>query len=175
MRQSRWRSAYGFAALALAVAGCGSSGSSNGSGGGGNGGNTIAGLSANNHGEQDVTGKTDTTIQASNFYFSPSVLKGSPGQALMLHIKNTGSTPHNITVANEKVDSIINSNATVTVQVTFPTTGILSFWCSFHKSNGMAGGLLTSGSIAGTSGSSGSGSSPASSTGSGGYGGYGGG
>jgi len=149
----------------LVLAACGSSG----------GGTTIAGLSGNDHGQQDVSGQAGVSLKAASYYFQPSVLNGTPGQAVTLTITNTDSTEHNFTLDAQHINKDINSNANVVVHVTFPANGILSFWCSYHKSSGMVGGLLTSGSVSGAAGTSSSGSSPPSSSGSGGYGGYGGG
>src|SRR4051794_3062386 len=102
------------AALALALTACGG-GSSGGpsSVGSGNGGNTIAGLHANNHGTADVTGKTSVDIQANNYNFSPSVLKGSPGQQITLHVVNATGTKHNVTIDAQKVNKDIDGHGNV--------------------------------------------------------------
>ena len=52
----------------------------------------------------------------------------------------------------------------VKVTVTMPKSGSVSFYCKFHKSSGMAGALVTSGSGA---------APPTTTSGGGGYGGYG--
>src|SRR5213076_1126994 len=60
--------------------------------------NKIAGLTANEHGTKDVTGMTSLEVEADNFYFAPTVLKGAPGQHLTLTIKNSSGTDHNFTL-----------------------------------------------------------------------------
>jgi plastocyanin len=163
------------AALALVLAACGggSSGgpSSIGTGSTPNaGGNspTIAGLHANNHGTADVTGKSTVTLEANNYYFQPSVLKGTPGQQLTLHVVNATGTGHNITVDAQHINKDLDAHGNSDLKVTLPASGVLAFWCEYHKSLGMVGGLLVSGSAAGAS------PAPSSSdSGGGGYGGYG--
>ncbi len=175
----RIRAVAPLAALALAVAACGN-GSSNGksSVGANDAGNssTIAGLHANNHGTMDVTGKSTVQIKANSYYFEPSVLKGTPGQQLTLHVVNAGGTEHNLTVDTENVNDNIAGNMSIDAKVTMPASGVLSFWCAFHKNLGMVGGLLTSGPVsqAPAGGVPTSSSSPSGGNG-GGYGGYGGG
>jgi plastocyanin len=129
------------AALALVLAACGSSGSSGGSGGGQQ---TIAGLSANDHGAKDVTGMATLEVEADNYYFNPTVLKGSPGQQLTLEIKNETSTEHNFTLESQQLNKDISEGTTATVKLTFPASGTLSFFCEYHKAKGMAGGLQAS-------------------------------
>jgi plastocyanin len=146
------------AALALGVTAC-AGGSSGGSAGlsPGSGSSptadatpsTVAGLAANLHGQADVTGKSTVTVQAENYYFEPSVLKGTAGQKLTLHVVNATSTAHNITVAPQHVNSDLDGHGAVDVAVTLPASGVLSFWCEYHKARGMVGGLLVSGSVAG--------------------------
>jgi plastocyanin len=111
---------------------------------------TVAGLSANDHGTKDVSGMSSVDINADNYYFEPSVLHGSAGQKLTLIITNESATGHNFTVKSQNVDSDIDGNKKVTVHVTLPASGVVSFYCEYHKSLGMAGGLLTSGSKSGS-------------------------
>jgi len=156
------------ALVALAATACGS-GSSGGNGsssvgaqsGGGSSANgsssKIAGLTVNNHGQKDVTGQSAVTIQAGNYYFEPSVLKGSAGQKVTLTIENSSSTQHNFSIASQNINKDLDGHAKVTTSITFPPSGVLSFFCAYHKSQGMAGGLLTSGAVSGA----GVGSAPA--------------
>lgn len=171
------RAGASLAALVLALAACGSGSSGDvatvnappsSSAGAAANSATIAGLHANNHGTADVTGKSTVSIEAGNYYFEPSVLKGTPGQKLTLHVVNETSTSHNLTVDPLHVDKDLDGHATIDATVTMPASGVLSFWCEYHKSVGMVGGLLVSGSVADAP----AGTSPSSSSSSGsGYGG----
>jgi plastocyanin len=160
----------------LAACGGGSSGGSSVSSGSSTNNNsssgmkTIAGVDANFHGEENVAGKSALTVEADSFYFEPSVLKGTAGQKLTLTIENHTSTPHNFSIEAQHINSDLDANGKKTVTVTFPSSGVLSFFCEYHKSQGMAGGLLVSGPFSGSS-NGGSSSSP-SSGGNSGYTGY---
>ena len=111
---------------------------------------TVAGLAANDHGTEDVSGMGSVHITADSYYFEPSVLHGSAGQKLTLIITNESATGHNFTVKAQNVNSDIDANKQVTVHVTMPASGVVSFYCEYHRDLGMAGGLLTSGSKSGS-------------------------
>ena len=133
--------------LAVTLAACGSSGGkSSGSGAGSedSGKQTVAGTSVNFHGTKDVTGMSSLEIEADNFYFEPTVIKGKPGQRLTLTIKNSSSTEHNFTVKSQHVNKDLNGGKTETVTVTLPSSGTISFFCEYHRTSGMAGGLQSS-------------------------------
>jgi plastocyanin len=110
---------------------------------GGSGGKKVqvGGLSANDHGAKDVTGMTSLDVEADNFYFEPTVLKGTPGQHLTLTIKNSTGTEHNFTLSSQNVSKDLDANKAETVSLTFPSSGTVSFFCVYHKNKGMAGGL----------------------------------
>lgn len=154
-----WRTGAAVAMLTLSLAACGSGSSGGGKVSAGSGTSpsasasasassmqdTIAGLTANDHGTKNVAGMSTFTIQADNYYFNPSVLKGTAGQKLTLVIENVSDTQHNFSVDAQHLNKDLSGMAKVTTNVTFPKSGVLSFYCSYHKANGMAGGLLTSG------------------------------
>jgi plastocyanin len=140
-------------ALALVVAGCGG-GSDNGSangGGGAYGGSpatttsaapaTTAAAAPAAAGGMDVAGKSLVDITMQDDMFVPSVLDGTPGQTVMLKLKNTGTQEHNFTLESQKVDTDVESGESATVKVTFPASGTLQFFCEYHKSLGMTGSL----------------------------------
>jgi plastocyanin len=179
----RWPIAVGTTAVALMLAACGgsssggnatvapqSSVSSSASTSSEGSTDTIAGLSANDHGTMNVTGMSTVNVEADDYYFEPSVLQGTPGQTLTLKIKNVAHQEHNFTMTTQHINKDISDGTTATVKVTMPGNGVLSFYCEYHKTKGMAGGLLVSGDKAGTSAGTSSSSSSSSSGGSGGWG-----
>jgi plastocyanin len=101
----------------------------------------VGSLSANNHGTKDVTGMTTLSVEADNYYFEPTVLKGTPGQRLTLTIENDTGTNHNFSIDAQHVNTDVDAKHDETVTVTFPPSGTLSFFCEYHKARGMAGGL----------------------------------
>ena len=106
---------------------------------------TIGSDQANDHGTQDATGKTTFEIEATNdssgYYFNPTILQGSAGQSITLDIKNNGSVPHNFSITSMNVNVTVEPGASQEVKVTFPQTGTVEFFCSFHHALGMAGEL----------------------------------
>ena len=145
--------------LLLAAAGCGSSSSSSSggttteeSGGGGGGQKTIAGVKANDHGTKAVEDSGKTEVELDDFYFEPTVLEGKPGQTVTLELKNEGETEHTFTIDSQNVDQDLGPGEEAEVDVTIPKSGVVSFYCKFHKSSGMAGALAVTGQEGGTGG-----------------------
>ena len=143
--------------LVLAAAGCGSSSSSSSgttteesSGGGGQ--KTIAGVNANDHGTKPVEDSGKTEVEMDDFYFEPTVLEGKPGQKVELELKNEGETEHSFTIDSQNVDQELGPGEEAEVDVTIPKSGVVSFYCKFHKSSGMAGALAVTGQEGGTGG-----------------------
>ena len=144
--------------LMLVAAGCGSS--YGGSGGkstttqassSGGGQKAIAGVKANDHGTKAAAASGKTEVELDDFYFEPTVLTGKPGQKVTLELKNMGSTEHSFTIDSQNVDKVIAPGEQAEVVVTIPKSGAVSFYCKFHKSEGMAGALAVEGQGAGGS------------------------
>ena len=148
--------------LVLAAAGCGSSSSSSSggttteessSGGGGGGGQkTIAGVNANDHGTKAVEDNGKTEVEMDDYYFEPTVLQGKPGEKVTLELKNEGQTEHTFTIDSQGVNQDLGPGDEAEVDVTIPKSGVVSFYCKFHKSEGMAGALAVKGAATGGSG-----------------------
>ena len=144
--------------LLLAAAGCGSSSSSSSGSttteesGGGGGQKTIAGVKANDHGTKAVEDSGKTEVELDDFYFEPTVLEGKPGQTVTLELKNEGETEHTFTIDSQNVDQDLGPGEEAEVDVTIPKSGVVSFYCKFHKSSGMAGALAVTGQEGGTGG-----------------------
>jgi len=104
---------------------------------------TLDGVAYADHGTKDVWNLSKLELEADDYYFSPTFLRGKPGQKLTLLIENEASTLHNISIPALGIDKDIPPKAKVEVDVTFPTSGMLAFACKFHGSLGMNGQLLT--------------------------------
>jgi plastocyanin len=143
--------------LLLAAAGCGSSSSSS-SGGttteehGVGGQRAIGGVNANDHGTKAVEDNGKTEVELDDFYFEPTVLEGKAGQKVTLELKNEGNTEHSFTIDSQSVDQDLGPGEEAEVDVTIPKSGVVSFYCKFHKSSGMAGALAVTGQEGGTGG-----------------------
>jgi plastocyanin len=135
------------------LAGCGSSSSSS-SGGStstrssseGGGKKVIAGVKANNHGSKDVSRGGKTKVELDDFYFEPTVLQGKAGEKVNLELENEGKVDHTFTIDSGGIDKTLAPGDEAEVTVTIPKSGVVSFYCRFHKSSGMAGALAAGGS-----------------------------
>lgn len=94
---------------------------------------------------KDVTGLAELDLEADEYYFEPAFLRGTPGQKLKLEIENGSSTLHSFTIPEQKLDMNIPPKGKVAVEVTFPPSGVVRFFCRFHSALGMEGELLTGG------------------------------
>jgi plastocyanin len=102
---------------------------------------TIGSDMANDHGTKDVTGKAQTEVELDDFYFEPTVIKGSAGAQITLELSNEGSALHNFTLQDQNIDQDVQAGAKEEVTVTFPQSGFLEFFCKYHKALGMVGEL----------------------------------
>jgi plastocyanin len=102
---------------------------------------TIGGDTANDHGTKDVSGLASLELELDNFYFNPTVIKGTAGAKLKLELKNDSSALHNFTLTPEGIDNDVQPGTTVEVTVTIPESGFLEFFCKYHKASGMVGEL----------------------------------
>ena len=78
-----------------------------------------------------------------DFYFKPTVLKGTPGQELKIELSNEESPLHNFTLQAQSIDQDVVQGQKADVMVTFPQSGFLEFFCKYHKARGMVGELST--------------------------------
>ena len=111
---------------------------------------TLDGVSYADHGTKDVRSLSKLSLEADDYYFSPTFLRGKPGQKLTLLIENEGHMIHNISIPAHGVDTDIPVKGKVRMDVTFPASGVLAFSCKFHEALGMNGRLMTVGVAAGT-------------------------
>jgi plastocyanin len=137
-------------ALVLVATACGGGGKKESSEEGGT--TTISGQASNDHGTKDVSGMSSVDLELDNFYFEPTVLKGTPGQKLTIELENEGNVEHNFSISDQSIDQDVEAGEKKEVDVTFPQSGTLSFFCKYHRSQGMAGGLTVGGSSSGGSG-----------------------
>jgi YVTN family beta-propeller protein len=104
---------------------------------------TIGGVPFADHGTRDVGSLRVVKMEADDYYFGPTFLRGKPGQRLRLRIENESGTLHNITIADQHIDRDILPRKTIEVDVTMPASGTLIFSCKFHGPLGMNGQLAT--------------------------------
>ena len=110
---------------------------------------TTTGEDSNSHGTKNFADKTSGEVELDDFYFQPTTLTGKPGQTLTLELKNEGKTEHSFTIDSQNVDQELGPGEEAEVDVTIPKSGVVSFYCKFHKSSGMAGALAVTGQSGG--------------------------
>jgi YVTN family beta-propeller protein len=98
-------------------------------------------MTISDHGTLAVTGKKEIELEADEYYFKPTFLQGTPGQRLKLEIENESGTLHNISLPEQHLDVDIPPKGKVTVDVVFPASGAVRFFCKFHEALGMHGAL----------------------------------
>jgi YVTN family beta-propeller protein len=103
---------------------------------------TLGTLTFSDHGTKDVKGQGELDLEADDYYFAPTFLRGAPGPTLPLEIENESGTLHNFTIPGQNIDKDIPPKAKVKVEVTIPPSGAVHFWCKFHTALGMNGELL---------------------------------
>lgn len=96
----------------------------------------------NRHGTRDVSGMPSVNVELNDYYFSPSIIKATPGQKLTLNLSNHGSVKHNFTIASQGISRDVPPGKTASVQVRLPSSGLITFSCKYHRTLGMAGELL---------------------------------
>jgi len=103
---------------------------------------TLGGVTYADHGAKDVRNRSKLELEADDYYFSPTFLQGTPGQRLTLVVESEASTLHNISIPALAIDKDIPPKGKVEVDVTFPASGVVVFFCKFHGRLGMTGQLL---------------------------------
>src|SRR5262249_57787786 len=104
---------------------------------------TLNGVAYADHGTKDVRTLSKLELEADDYYFEPTFLRGSPGQKLTLVMESEASTLHNITIPALGIDKDIPPKGKVQLDVTFPASGELPFYCKFHGPLGMRGMFKT--------------------------------
>jgi plastocyanin len=104
---------------------------------------TVGGLKISDHGTKDVKSESELDLEADDYYFAPTFLRGTAGHKLKLEIENESSTLHNFSISEQRIDMDIPPKGKVMVEVVFPSSGVVRFFCKFHSALGMNGMLLT--------------------------------
>lgn len=91
-------------------------------------------------------GGATMSVSAQDFSFSPNQLQAKAGQSMKVEIKNDGKSTHSFTISELGVDQTLQPGQSATVEFTPKTAGSLTFYCRFHRSQGMTGTLTVTGS-----------------------------
>jgi plastocyanin len=95
------------------------------------------------YGIREVARRTSQPMDAGDFYFKGTFLRGRPGQSLRLEIKNVTQQPHNFSVVGQEIDRELPADDNrIEIQVTLPESGAVRFFCKLHADRGMNGQFL---------------------------------
>ncbi len=134
------------AVVALVAVGCGDgdggSGTGRGTGAGGESQEAPVVLAGtvNNHGLATVSG-TELELEADDFYFAPTFVRADPGTTLKVTVVNEGQASHTLTTTSPDVDRVVPAGQTATVDLELPDSGVVNFFCRFHRDQGMQGAV----------------------------------
>lgn len=103
---------------------------------------TIDGATFSDHGSRDVTGQAELELEADDYYFEPTFVRGAPGQTIRLEVDNESGTLHNLSIPSQRIDADLAPHGKAEVEVTIPQDGTVRFFCKFHEALGMNGALL---------------------------------
>lgn len=92
----------------------------------------------NNHGTQELADGT-VQMEADDFYFAPTFVKGQPGVKATAEVHNEGQAQHTFTIDEQGIDVLLDPGQSTTAEVTLPRSGTLVFYCRFHRDQGMQG------------------------------------
>jgi plastocyanin len=83
-------------------------------------------------------------VDADIYAFTPTYLRGDPGQPLKLVVENSNNdVTHNFTLTAQGLIQDIPPDRAVEMDITFPQSGAQLFLCTYHATQGMKGQLLT--------------------------------
>ena len=80
-------------------------------------------------------------VEVDSFYFNPTLFTAKSGDKVTLTLSNDSKVLHNFSVKEQNIDMDIPVGGKITVTVSFPASGTQVFFCKFHRSSGMLGGL----------------------------------
>jgi plastocyanin len=104
------------------------------------------GQKVNFKGTKAVSKKSSATVEQEldDYYFEPTFIKAKAGEKITFKLENEGKMAHTFTSNDLNVDKELQPGKSAKVTVTVPSDGALfQFHCSFHESQGMAGGVFT--------------------------------
>ena len=102
----------------------------------------LGSMTVADHGTRDVRGLDRVEVEADDYYFAPTFLRGTPGQHLTLVVENESGSLHSLTIPALQVDRDVPPKGKVAVEVTLPASGVVHLFCKFHEAIGMNGELL---------------------------------
>jgi plastocyanin len=98
----------------------------------------------NLHGAVAESG-SQLSLEASDFFFSPTCVTGLHSGTITLTVHNMGVVLHNVSIPQLHIDQDMSPGQTITVVVKMGSTPLV-FFCKYHRGSGMLGALIPAGS-----------------------------
>ncbi len=101
--------------------------------------------------EEALDGGTESpapqTIQmaAKDFSFTPGKLQAEAGRSFEVALRNSGSVPHTFTIDEFNVNVELAVGEETSVPVTPSGAGEFTYYCRFHRAQGMQGRITVTG------------------------------
>jgi plastocyanin len=84
-------------------------------------------------------------LTANDFSFTPAELTAGRGDSFEISLTNAGNAPHTFTINEFDIDAQVAAGEETTISVSPTQTGKFSYYCRFHKEQGMEGDITISG------------------------------
>jgi plastocyanin len=100
----------------------------------------------NAKGTKDISSKSTAklSLEADDYYFSPTFVKVAPGEKVTIEVENEGKAAHTFTSDALHIDQQVQPGKSKKFTVTVPNDGTaFQFHCNFHESMGMQGAFYT--------------------------------
>jgi plastocyanin len=94
----------------------------------------------NDHGTAAATAELE--MELDDFYFGPTFVSATAGQAFTLELENEGKEPHTFTSTALGIDEQLEPGQKRTVRVTAPQSGVALVICRIHQALGMQGAIF---------------------------------
>ncbi len=107
---------------------------------------TLGLVACGGYGSSGGSGSGSSALELDDNYFQPKTLKGAAGKKITVELKNEGKAEHNFTLSDQGIDQDLEPGKTAEVTVTVPKSRTLTFYCKYHRSQGMTGTLQPSSS-----------------------------
>ncbi len=98
----------------------------------------------NVHGAAAASG-SQISLEASDFFFSPTCVTGLHSGTITLTVHNGGVVLHNVSIPQLHIDQDMSPGQTITVVVQMGSAPLV-FFCKYHRGSGMLGALIPAGS-----------------------------
>jgi plastocyanin len=77
-------------------------------------------------------------MEADDFYFEDTFIKGAKGDTVTVTIKNEGSVQHTFTIDKQDISETLDPGDSATIEVEIPANGKpAAGYCRFHEGSGM--------------------------------------